>query len=65
MVDSATLRYYDEIVSIYDSSDTIKDKLERIILPQEKIGNKQELSAREKEIVVCIVKGMTNKQIAD
>ena len=27
---------------------------------------KQEaLSAREKEIIVCIVKGMTNKQIAD
>lgn len=65
MVDSATLRHYDQVISIYDSSDTIKDKLERIILPEDKNSNKQELSVREKEIVVCIVKGLTNKQIAD
>lgn len=65
MTDSATLRLYNEVVSIYDSSDTIKDKLERILLPKNKNNDKQELSVREKEIVVCIVKGMTNKQIAD
>lgn len=27
--------------------------------------SEEALSAREKEIIVCIVKGMTNKQIAD
>ena len=65
MVDSMTLKHYDEVVSIYDSLDTIKDKLERIIVTEETTNPKQELSVREKEIVVCIVKGMTNKQIAD
>ena len=65
MVDSMTLKHYDEVVSIYDSLDTIKDKLERIIVTEETTNQKQELSVREKEIVVCIVKGMTNKQIAD
>ena len=65
MVDSMTLKHYDQVVSIYDSLDTIKDKLERIIVTEEATNQKQELSVREKEIVVCIVKGMTNKQIAD
>ena len=65
MVDSMTLKHYDEVVSIYDSLETIKDKLERIIVTEETTNPKQELSVREKEIVVCIVKGMTNKQIAD
>ena len=65
MVDSMTLKHYDEVVSIYDSLETIKDKLERIIVIEETTNPKQELSVREKEIVVCIVKGMTNKQIAD
>ena len=27
--------------------------------------NRQELSSREKEIIGCVVKGLTNKQIAD
>lgn len=65
MVDSMILKHYDEVISIYDSLDTIKDKLERIIVVEESTNQKQELSVREKEIVVCIVKGMTNKQIAD
>lgn len=65
LVDSTILRLYNEVVSIYDSLDTIKNKLERIIIQEDKKDKKQELSTREKEIVVCIVKGMTNKQIAD
>ena len=35
--------------------------------PEEETENEEQqtLSAREKEIVVCVVKGMTNREIAD
>lgn len=33
--------------------------------PQEKEAEQEALSAREKEIIACVVKGMTNKQTAD
>lgn len=63
--DSSVLKQFDGIISIYDSSDTIKDILIKSIDPKQKTEIKQELSTREKEIVVCIVRGMTNKQIAE
>lgn len=68
--DSVLLRSYDEQINIYDSSDEIKHKLERLNaeeLPDEPEGDdeQQSLSSREKEIVVCVVKGMTNREIAD
>lgn len=68
LTDKAALQNYDDVISIYDSAETIKEKLVKLIESDhknEKNDNKQELSQREKEIVVCIVKGMTNKQIAD
>ncbi|WP_297903503.1 response regulator transcription factor [uncultured Parabacteroides sp.] len=67
--DSMLLRSYDEQINIYDSSDEIKHKLERLNaeeLPDETEDDEQQsLSSREKEIVVCVVKGMTNREIAD
>lgn len=67
--DQALLRLYDEQFSIYDSPDEIRHKLERINaekIPEEGDGEEQQtLSVREKEIVVCVVKGMTNREIAD
>lgn len=68
--DSQLLRAYDEQINIYDSSDEIKHKLERLNaeeLPVESDvdDEQQTLSTREKEIVVCVVKGMTNRDIAD
>lgn len=65
LTDSATLKHYDQTISIYDNSDTIKEKLVGIIQSDDKSEAKQELSVREKEIMVCVVKGMTNKQIAE
>ena len=64
--DSVLLRSYDEQINIYDSADEIKHKLERLnaeVLPDDE--PQQSLSSREKEIVVCVVKGMTNREIAD
>lgn len=65
------LRSYDEQINIYDSPDEIKHKLERLNAEElpgdepEGDDEQQSLSSREKEIVVCVVKGMTNREIAD
>jgi DNA-binding NarL/FixJ family response regulator len=67
LTDTATLSAYDEIISIYDTAEQIKEKISKLY-ENETYGDrdmKQELSAREKEIIVCVVKGLTNKQIAD
>ena len=53
VADQGVLRNYDESLTIYDDADTIREKLNRV------------LSSREKEIITCVVKGMTNKEIAD
>ncbi len=68
LVDNALLRPYDEQVSICDSPDDIRLKLEQLFSEtvEETTGDEQQvLSSREKEIVVCVVKGMTNREIAD
>lgn len=65
----ALLREYDEIVNIYDDVDTLAQKLGRILEKEEAESevteHQQSLSEREKEIIRCVVKGLTNKQIAD
>ncbi len=68
--DPFLLRPYDDQISVYDSADELKHKLERLnteeISPEEgESDDQQTLSSREKEIVVCVVKGMTNREIAD
>ena len=68
LADHALLRPYDDQINIYDSPDEIRHKLERLhTSPEEETENEEQqtLSAREKEIVVCVVKGMTNREIAD
>lgn len=68
-VDQSLLRNYDDQISIFDSADELKLKLERLhAKPADSDGENDEqqtLSVREKEIVVCVVKGMTNREIAD
>ncbi len=64
--ESSTLQNYEVVISIFDSAETIKEKISRVVdSNKESIDDKKELSVREKEIVVCVVKGLTNKQIAD
>ena len=65
------LRMFDEQISLYDTPEQIREKLERLIDVSGDDGSvengeeQQSLSAREKEIVICVVKGMTNREIAD
>ena len=69
--DSHLVHAYDEWIYLCDSPDDIQQKLERLSgeeLPEEEEESDEEqqtLSGREKEIVVCVVKGMTNREIAD
>lgn len=65
LADSGALKEYDEVISIYDSADQIKDKLTKLLEEPESDKRHESLSAREKEVIVCVIKGMTNKQIAD
>ncbi len=57
------LRNYDGTISIYDSIDTIESTLRQLIVDEEEEEAKI-LSQREKDVVVGIVKGMANKEIA-
>ena len=67
--DPVLLRSYDDQISVYDDVDELKRKLERLneeeVLEDEDGDNPQTLSLREKEIVVGVVKGLTNREIAE
>lgn len=67
LIDSSLLSKYDESISIFDDLETLAEKISRLqnIEPAEETENQDTLSQREKEIVVCVVKGMTNKEIAE
>lgn len=58
---------YDGTVYLSDTSDDIEQKISTVMkaAPAEQRGEGEELSSREKEILVCVAKGMLNKEIAD
>ena len=66
--DPALLRIYDAQVSLFDDAGSLRQLLEQLMAEKraaEEDDDSQTLSSREKEIVVCVVKGMTNREIAD
>lgn len=69
VLDPESLKSYDETITIYDDLDKLKLKIERLLqigMEDETTNEEvQQLSHREKEIIVCVVKGMSNKEIAD
>lgn len=67
-IDANLLSKYDDSISIFDDLETLSNKitrLENIEQPDIEEDGLETLSQREKEIVVCVVKGMTNKEIAE
>lgn len=65
LADARLMQRFDAIVSIYDTAEQIKEKLRSVCDSQDEDGTQELLSAREKEIIVGVVKGLTNKQIAE
>ena len=65
--DDETLRQFDEVISLYDEPAAVIRKLRTALEGRTETPRTEgeELSAREKEILVCVAKGMLNKEIAD
>ena len=64
--DIVTAHLWDEAVSPWDSAVTIRENVLRPFLTTaDQVRRYEPLSQREKDIVVCVMKGMTNRQIAD
>ena len=67
-VDTSLLSKYDESISIFDDLERLSKKISGLLnVPSEEedLENQDALSQREKEIVICVVKVMTNKEIAE
>ncbi len=65
-IDNQLLSDYDLVLSLYDDVDAICDKIRETVNDSDDDSSEQEsLSSREKEIIGCVVKGLTNKAIAD
>ena len=66
-MDAEDFKTYDGAVNIFDDPVTIVRKLREACSSHQENpeAESHDLSAREKEILVCVAKGMLNKEIAD
>lgn len=74
ITDTSILQAYDESITLYEDVESLQQKILRVAIPADTddedeknlpLQETEQLSQREKEIVICVVKGMTNKEIAD
>ena len=67
LIDANTLKDYDANISLFDSIEAISETVGKLMqLDEEESDSEQEsLSQREKEIICYVVKGLTNKEIAE
>ena len=67
VIDTHQLKDYHETIAIYDSAQVIAEKLTHLLEheDEDKDTEQEALSQREKEIIIHVVKGLTNKEIAD
>lgn len=69
-LDHAVLETYDGAIELSDDLDTIQSKILEVTSASDAVETNEDkkagvLSQREKEIVILVVKGLTNKDIAD
>lgn len=64
-VDPDVLRNFKTTIDISDSRERVAVKLRQLLENGEQVNESTELSEREKEILVAVAKGMTNKSIAE
>lgn len=66
VMDANQLRGYDEQINLFDDVDKLTQKVASLMTVAADDENELDaLSQREKEIIGCIVRGMTNKEIAE
>lgn len=66
VMDANQLRGYDEQINLFDDVDKLTQKVASLMNAAADDENELDaLSQREKEIIGCIVRGMTNKEIAE
>lgn len=68
VIDSAVLKDYNDSFTIYDAVEQISTKITKLLSEdsdKDQSAENENLSQREKEIIVGVVKGLTNKEIAD
>lgn len=68
VIDSAVLKDYNDSFTIYDDVEQISTKIAKLLSEdsdKDQSTENENLSQREKEIIVGVVKGLTNKEIAD
>lgn len=58
------VREYDAAISIYDSEATIEQTVTSLFASRKSSDSASELTQREKEIIIGVVKGLSNKEIA-
>lgn len=66
-MDDEQIRQFDAAINMYDDPVTVVRKLRESLISHEDAPDSEgyDLSQREKEILVCVAKGMLNKEIAD
>ncbi len=68
MTAAEKLKSYDAEITIFEDAESIGEKIVGLRKPEPVMafpGGTESLSQREKEILICLVKGMSNKEIAE
>ncbi|MDR2840708.1 MAG: response regulator transcription factor [Paludibacter sp.] len=64
MIDENIINNFDGNFTLFDTIESLSDKILHLFSKSEITIDTKILSQREKEILACLVKGMTNKEIA-
>lgn len=62
LLPQAIAKNYDAIISIYDNTESISSTIKQCLITDE--NGTKELTPREKDVVIGIVKGLSNKEMA-
>ena len=66
-VDKSLLRYFKEIIELSDNKQKVNNKIFNLLNNDDAASQNEsvDLSNRETDVLVCVAKGMTNKDISD
>jgi DNA-binding NarL/FixJ family response regulator len=65
LADQSLAGVFDEVISLYDSVEQITSRLTALVSEPRTDKDGDALSPREREVIVCVAKGLSNKQIAE